>query len=100
MYEALFQPLQVRNKVLRNRVVMPPMVTNMGLVTEQAVAWYAERAKGGVGLVIVESTPLERLQDKAVRDGLPRLAERCTRLARLLPSSCFSAQQLMENPCL
>jgi len=38
MYEALFQPLQVRNKVLRNRVVMPPMVTNMGLVTEQAVA--------------------------------------------------------------
>ena len=98
MYEALFQPLQVRNKMLRNRVVMPPMVTNMGLVTEQAVAWYAERAKGGVGLVIVESTPLERLQDKAVRDGLPRLAEAVHSAGALIAIQLFFSPAVDGRP--
>jgi 2,4-dienoyl-CoA reductase-like NADH-dependent reductase (Old Yellow Enzyme family) len=52
----LFMPLQVGQKALRNRIVMPPMATNRGLNTPQGAEWYGRRAQGGVGLVIVEAT--------------------------------------------
>jgi 2,4-dienoyl-CoA reductase-like NADH-dependent reductase (Old Yellow Enzyme family)/thioredoxin reductase len=43
---------------VRNRIVMPPMGTNFsspdGYVTEQLKNYYEARAKGGVGLIIVE----------------------------------------------
>ena len=45
---------------LRNRIVMPPMVTRYGTedghVTERSKNYYEARAKGGVGLIIVEAT--------------------------------------------
>ena len=52
----LFAPLQVRNKTLRNRIVMPPIVVNRGLTTPAACEWYGRRAAGVVSLVIVEAT--------------------------------------------
>ncbi len=52
----LFEPLQVKNKALRNRIVMPPMVVNGGLATPEGREWYGSRATGDVGLVIVEAT--------------------------------------------
>ena len=52
----LFEPLAVKKKVLRNRIVMPPMVVNRDLTTRDAWQWYGRRAQGGVGLVIVEAT--------------------------------------------
>ena len=58
--QRLFQPMSIGEMRLRNRIVMPPMVTNFGSsdgrVTEQTTAYYEERAKGGVGLIIVEAT--------------------------------------------
>ena len=45
---------------LRNRVVMAPMVVQLGsesgAVTERTVDYYVRRAKGGAGLVIVEAS--------------------------------------------
>ena len=58
--KALFEPLQVKNKILRNRIVMPPMVVNRGVITPESCEWYSRRAKGGVGMVIVESTSVIR----------------------------------------
>lgn len=52
----LFEPLQVKHKTLRNRIVMPPMVVNRGLTGPDACAWYGRRAAGGVSLVIVEAS--------------------------------------------
>lgn len=56
----LFEPFQLGQLSLRNRIVMPPMGTNygspQGYVTDQLLNYYEERAKGGVGLVIVEAT--------------------------------------------
>ncbi|MGQ9523590.1 MAG: oxidoreductase [Armatimonadota bacterium] len=98
MYESLFQPIQVRGKTIRNRIVMPPMVTNMGLVTDQAVAWYAERAKGGVGLVIVESTPLERLREPHIREGLPRLADAAHSAGALIAMQVFFSPTVDGRP--
>lgn len=56
----LFQPLRVKGKVLRNRIVMPPMVTCRGVTTPAAAEWYGRRARGGVGLVVVEATSIGR----------------------------------------
>jgi len=58
--EKLFEPLSIGEMRLRNRIVMSPMVTSFGSsdghVTEQTIGYYEERAKGGVGLIIVEGT--------------------------------------------
>ncbi|MBN1801713.1 MAG: FAD-dependent oxidoreductase [Candidatus Lokiarchaeota archaeon] len=52
----LFSPLKVGNMVLSNRIVMPAVHLNMadkGFVTDQLNEFYAERARGGVGLIVV-----------------------------------------------
>jgi len=45
---------------LRNRIVMPAMSTLLasetGAVTQRLIDYYVERARGGVGLIIVEAT--------------------------------------------
>lgn len=45
---------------VKNRFVMPPLVTNLGdeegRVTEDSIAYYRERARGGFGLIITEVT--------------------------------------------
>jgi 2,4-dienoyl-CoA reductase-like NADH-dependent reductase (Old Yellow Enzyme family)/thioredoxin reductase len=55
----LFQPFRLGSLELRNRLVMPPMVTFLanesGAVTQRMIDYYAERARGGVGLITVES---------------------------------------------
>jgi len=53
----LFQPGHIGELELRNRIVMAPMGTNYaaedGHITERIKDYYEERAKGGVGLIIV-----------------------------------------------
>ncbi|MCX6258281.1 MAG: NADH:flavin oxidoreductase [Bacteroidia bacterium] len=61
MYEALFQPITIRETVVANRIVMPPMVCfgwrdKDGMVTGRSVNHYEARARGGTGLIIVEAT--------------------------------------------
>ncbi len=59
-FQKLFEPAWIGRMRLRNRLVMPPMATNYGseegFVTQRMIDYYQERAKGGVGLVIVEFT--------------------------------------------
>jgi 2,4-dienoyl-CoA reductase-like NADH-dependent reductase (Old Yellow Enzyme family) len=71
----LFRPLQVNSKQLRNRIVMPPMVGLRGLTTPAGVEWYGRRAAGGVGLVIVEATPVGHLGSELTADTLRPLVE-------------------------
>lgn len=60
MLRKLFEPTRIGRMNLRNRIVMPPMMTGFsnpdGSISETNRAYYAERAKGGVGLIIVEAT--------------------------------------------
>lgn len=55
----LLAPLTVRSMTLRNRVVMPPMGSNMalpdGTVSDTQLDYYEQRARGGTGLIIVEN---------------------------------------------
>jgi len=54
----LFSPIKIRSLELTNRVVMPPMGTNLGnpdgTVSEANLAYIKRRARGGAGLIITE----------------------------------------------
>jgi NADPH2 dehydrogenase len=61
MESKLFTSFQIRNTLLRNRVVMPPMVNfgwtgPDGVITEQLATQYEAIAKGGAGMIIAEAT--------------------------------------------
>ena len=57
---SLFEPIKIKGLSLKNRLVMPPMATSMatedGEVTDRHIKHYTTRARGGVGLIIVEHT--------------------------------------------
>lgn len=60
--EDLFQPLKIRDVMLRNRIVMSPMTRGFcpdGIPTEDVAAYYARRAEGGVGLIITEGVAVD-----------------------------------------
>ncbi len=53
----LFMPITIGNIEINNRIMMAPMGTRLaqeGMVSERMVHYYTERAKGGVGLIMVE----------------------------------------------
>ncbi len=58
-FPELFRPGYIGNLWLRNRIVMAPMATHFahinGEVSDTLIAHYATRARGGVGLIIVEA---------------------------------------------
>ena len=60
-YPTLFSPITVAGLSLANRVVMPPMASAMDVTTDQFRCWYEARARGGVGLVIMEAFSVGRL---------------------------------------
>ncbi|MGO1502440.1 MAG: NADH:flavin oxidoreductase [Marinobacter sp.] len=55
----MFQPFDVHNLTLRNRVAMAPMTRNFspaGVPGDNVVDYYRRRAEAGVGLIITEGT--------------------------------------------
>ena len=62
-YEKLFARGRIGGLELKNRIVMPPMGTNMasytGEATDEIIRFYEERAKGGCGLIITEITRID-----------------------------------------
>ena len=85
----LFDPIKIKGLSLKNRLVMPPMATGMatedGEVTDRHITHYLTRAKGGVGLIIIEHTYVSEdgkghkgqlgLYDDRLIPGLKRLVE-------------------------
>ena len=59
----LFSPLRIRDVAFKNRIVVPPMlqyVAKRGFPSPWHIAYAGKFAAGGAGLVIVESTKVER----------------------------------------
>ena len=60
MFKRLFSPGLIGKMEVKNRLVMAPMATSShgveGFVTEQTACYYQERAKGGVGLIVAQSS--------------------------------------------
>ena len=58
----LFSPIKINTMELKNRIVMTAMhlgYTPEGDVTDRLIDFYARRAKGGVGLIIVGGCPID-----------------------------------------
>ncbi|MCG0275984.1 MAG: FAD-dependent oxidoreductase [Thermosediminibacteraceae bacterium] len=66
----LFSEGRIGNLTVKNRIVMPPMATNLanedGSVSQRLIDYYVARAKGGVGLIILENVQVDYPQGKNV----------------------------------
>ncbi|HLE87100.1 MAG TPA: NADH:flavin oxidoreductase, partial [Candidatus Brocadiaceae bacterium] len=69
-FTKLFSPFKIGSLSIKNRMVMSPMETHLcdkeGYVTDEIIAYYKERALGGVGYITVENTavdPVGRIND-------------------------------------
>ena len=73
MYERLFEPIKIGNVEVPNRIVNEPMGTAYsnvkGEATPQEVAYYAARAKGGIGLVLTECMSVVPGGETGMRGG-------------------------------
>lgn len=62
-YPHIFEPFTVKRTTFRNRVIMPPMGSNLatftGEVSEDMKNYYGLRARGGTALIIVENACID-----------------------------------------
>ena len=65
----LFEPIKIGKLELKNRIVMPALNTKFGTewgaVNDRLIDYFVERAKGGVGLIIIENTCIDWPAGKA-----------------------------------
>lgn len=65
----LYEPFQLKGMELKNRLVMAPMHTKFaseaGEVTDRMIAYLEERARGGVGLIVLENTCIDWIYGRA-----------------------------------
>jgi 2,4-dienoyl-CoA reductase-like NADH-dependent reductase (Old Yellow Enzyme family) len=60
--DLLFSPFSIGCLRLKNRILMAAMGNNFshpqGPVSNRAITYYAERARGGAGMIITEASPV------------------------------------------
>src|SRR4029079_16823961 len=85
----LLTPARIGPVEIKNRIVMPPMTTRLanheGHVTDDTIAYYMARVRGGAGMITVEMASPERagrhrrrelgIYDDRFLPGLTRLVE-------------------------
>lgn len=87
-YQALFTPFKIGSMEVKNRLVLSPIGTNSahstGRKDEQEVDYFVERAKGGVGMIILGCQPLNEEIAQGSMEGtldsftvLPALTSLC-----------------------
>jgi 2,4-dienoyl-CoA reductase-like NADH-dependent reductase (Old Yellow Enzyme family)/thioredoxin reductase len=61
-FKHLFEPFKFRTFEVKNRIVMPPMAIYVpgseGFVKERLIDYYRARARGGVGYIVANATPV------------------------------------------
>ena len=107
----LFSPLHIRGKVLKNRIMSTGHDTSMptdNLVNDQLVAYHTARAKGGVGLIVLQvagvhdsarytSHVLMATDDECI-PGYRRIAEACHAEGTVVLSQVFHpGREIMES---
>lgn len=62
-YPKIFEPLTIKRTTIKNRIAMTPMGTNYGETSGEMsprhMNYYNQRAKGGVGLIILENANVD-----------------------------------------
>src|SRR5512137_1048460 len=70
-YTAMFEPIRVNRLTLKNRLVMGPMgniamAEELGRPGSKMIAYFAERARGGVGLITSGLVPVAQHVDPSI----------------------------------
>ena len=92
-FPTMFSPINIGTVTVPNRFVVPPMGNNFantdGSLSDRSAAYYEARAKGGFGLITIESTVVYSeakggprkpcLFSDDVVDSFRKVAERCHR---------------------
>jgi 2,4-dienoyl-CoA reductase (NADPH2) len=64
MRDPLFEPIRINKLELKNRIYLPAMHMGMCedfLVNDRLIAFYAERAKGGAGMIVVGNATVDEV---------------------------------------
>ncbi len=72
MKDCLFEPITINQLEIKNRIYLPAMHLGMAVgfeVTEQILNFYAERAKGGAGMVCVGFATVDELSGSPLNIG-------------------------------
>lgn len=107
----LFQPLQIRGKTLRNRILSTGHDTTLptdGTVNPALIAYHQARARGGVGLIVTQvagvhetaryTSHMLMATDDGCIDGYRQLAEVCHAEGSLVFSQLFHpGREIMES---
>ena len=105
-HDHLFQPLQLRGKQLKNRIVFGAHTANMardGLPDAQHCKYYEERAIGGAAMIVVEPMPVHRTavltrgnfrhDDDGVIEPFRTLVEGCQRHGAVMIQQLYHVGQ-------
>ncbi len=89
-FRKLFEPINLGPTRIKNRIFNPPHGTTLsshGKVTDELIAYHEARAKGGVGLIIIEGMTFHATYDypdaflyagdDAIIPGLSKLHKAC-----------------------
>ncbi|MBS7601312.1 FAD-dependent oxidoreductase [Pseudomonas sp. RC2C2] len=107
----LFEPLQIRGKRLKNRIMSSGHDTSMptdNLVNERLIAYHQARAAGGVGLIVLQvagvhdsaryTSHVLMATDDACIEGYRQLAETCHAHGTVVLSQIFHpGREIMES---
>ena len=94
MKDILVEPIRIGSLQAKNRILMPPMYrpwsSPSGQVLDRHVAYYRERAEGGVGTIVVETTAVRRdyrLGEANIGIWADEHIEGLSRIARVIRSN-------------
>lgn len=69
MFPILSSPAKIGNVTLKNRILKAPQSSGMnnkdGTVSERAIRYYSDQAKGGAGAIIVEYAYVDEIGSKS-----------------------------------
>lgn len=76
----LFEPIKIRGMVVPNRIVYPAIQLNLGMNSRRARSFYAERARGGAGLILTANTAIDNFASEELWGGTGGLNDFISRL--------------------
>jgi 2,4-dienoyl-CoA reductase-like NADH-dependent reductase (Old Yellow Enzyme family)/thioredoxin reductase len=99
-YTHVHTPLRILGVELRNRIVRTAHASNLGggTVTDDLIAYHAARARGGVGLSIIETLAVHPSAPKTINIFAPGVDDGYRKMVELLrPLGMRSFQQLWHG---
>jgi 2,4-dienoyl-CoA reductase-like NADH-dependent reductase (Old Yellow Enzyme family) len=89
LFDQLFSPIQLGRTIVRNRIVSSANYSGLGennLPSERLAEYHAEKARGGIGITIVEELPVSATSKFSHERSIYAFDKKCVPGFRLLTS--------------